>query len=96
LASLIVRFLIVAFLGDIENPKTYEHGEIATHLLAGDGFTMHWPYPAGTPERALEHSMPPPYQGAFIPPLNPYIIYFFYSIFGIGHEGYLAIMIFNF
>ena len=95
IAAFMIRILFTFVMGDFDSPEMYEHGRIARNLLSGNGFTMHWPYPSFSEERELEHSVPPKYEGAFIPPLSPYYVYFFLKIFGDNSTAYFFLMLFN-
>ncbi|MDP4219438.1 MAG: glycosyltransferase family 39 protein [Bacteroidota bacterium] len=77
-----IRLAIIIFAGNPQHPQLYEHGEIAHNLYTGHGFAMHWPYPPLDPARAAVQKEPPQYQGAFMPPINPYQIYCAYLVFG--------------
>ncbi|MFW5702013.1 MAG: hypothetical protein ACOCX7_03615 [Bacteroidota bacterium] len=95
LGGFALRIGAIFAVGDIEDPEMWEHGKIARNLLEHDRFTMHWPYPSLSEERLAEQSQPPPYDGAFITPLNPYIIYIFFEAFGDNPTAYLWLMVFN-
>lgn len=72
----------------------YEHGAIAHNLYTGHGFAMHWPYESFDPERAQIMKQPPQFEGAFLPPLNPYIIYSAYLLFGENSSAIIFLMVF--
>ncbi len=95
LLAFTIRFAFIGFFGDYENPEMYEHGKIARNLLIDNGFAMHWPYPSNSAERLAEHAAPPEFEGAFIPPANPYILYIVMEIFGDNAKGYFALMLLN-
>ncbi|MFP4369348.1 MAG: ArnT family glycosyltransferase [Candidatus Kapaibacterium sp.] len=95
LASLLLRVLIVFALGEFEDPELYEHGLIAKNIMNGYGFTMHWPYEPLDQEMYEIYHQPPDYKGAFIPPLNPFLIYIVFSVFGINSLAYMVIMLIN-
>ena len=95
LAALLIRIGIFLVIGNFEDPEMYEHGAIARNLHQHGMFTMHWPYPSLSYDRIAEYQEPPPYEGAWIPPLNPYIIYIFFEIFGDNAAGYFALMLLN-
>lgn len=93
--ALLLRLLAVGVLGEPKNPEMYEHGAIAHNLYAGHGFTMHWPYlPHGSHRQELLQK-PPQYEGAWQPPLNPYIIYAAFSLFGETPIAAFALMLCN-
>ncbi|MCX7736255.1 MAG: glycosyltransferase family 39 protein [Candidatus Kapabacteria bacterium] len=95
LSSFIFRIAFVAIAGNYKNPDLVEHGIIAKNMLNGYGFAMHWLYPAMTGPNVEIQKLPPKYEGAFIPPLNPFIIYLFFKIFGDNSLSYLLLMILN-
>ncbi len=95
LAALVIRCGIFMVMGDFDDPEMYEHGAIARNLHLHGMFTMHWPYPSLSYDRLAEFQEPPPYEGAWIPPLNPYIIYIFFEVFGDNATGYFALMLLN-
>lgn len=72
----------------------YEHGEIAHNLYSGHGFAMHWPYESLDPVRLKLMKQPPQYEGAFLPPLNPYLICGAYIVFGENPPAIISLMIF--
>ena len=73
---------IVISFGNAEHPQMYEHGDIANNLYQGNGYTMHWPYESLDSMRRGLMSKSPDHEGAFIPPINPYLIYGSYVLFG--------------
>ncbi len=95
IGALIIRLAFIFAVGDFENPEMYEHGKIARNLLNDNGFAMHWPYPSNSVERLAEHAVPPEFEGAFIPPVNPYILYIGMEIFGDNAKGYFLLMLLN-
>ncbi len=95
LLSVIIRILFVLLKGNFDNPEMWEHGEIARNLTEGHGYSMHWPYRAIDSERHLLKQKTPEYEGAFIPPLNPYFIYFHFETFGDNSTAYTILMIWN-
>lgn len=95
LSSFIIRLLYMLVAGNFENPEMYEHGMIARNLLDGYGFSMHWPYPAISGHMVEIQKLPPKYEGAFIPPLNPYLIYLSFEIFGDNSVSYFILMFVN-
>ena len=92
--ALCIRLAIIAFASDPEHPQMYEHGEIAHNLFSGHGFAMHWPYTTLDPERAALMKQPPQFEGAFLPPINPYIIYGTYLLFGENSTSIIFLMFF--
>ncbi|MBS1904799.1 MAG: glycosyltransferase family 39 protein [Bacteroidetes bacterium] len=88
-----IRLVMVFVIGDAQHPKMYEHGEIAHNLAIGNGFTMHWPYEPLDSSRIAVLSVPIDHEGAFIPPLNPYIIYSVYLLFGERPTAVMILMI---
>jgi len=95
LLSFFIRIVFVFVKGDFENPEMKEHGFIARNLSDGYGYSMHWPYRAIDNERHQLKQKPPEYEGAFIPPLNPYFIYIHFLIFGDNPTAYTILMIWN-
>lgn len=93
--ALLLKIVFFILIADFENPEMYEHGAKAKNLLESGTFTMHWPYPALSEDRIEEFSKVPPYKGAWIPPLNPYILYVFFKIFGVNEVGYTFYYLFN-
>ncbi len=90
-----IRLAFVGYFGNFEQPEMYEHGKIARNLLIDNGFAMHWPYPSHSAERLAEHAAPPEFEGAFIPPANPYLLYTVMEVFGDNSKGYFIIMLLN-
>lgn len=95
LLSLIIRIVFVLFKGNFDNPEMYEHGRIARNLIDGYGYSMHWPYRAVDNERHQIKQLPPKYEGAFIPPLNPYFIYLHLKYIGDNSTAYVVLMLWN-
>lgn len=95
IAAFAIRLAFVGYFGNFENPEMYEHGKIARNLLIDNGFAMHWPYPSNSAERLAEHAAPPEFEGAFIPPSNPYLLYVVMEIFGDNAKGYFILMLLN-
>jgi len=95
LSSLILRITFVIIAGNNKQPDLVEHGIIAKNMLNGYGFSMHWLYPAISGPMVEIQKQPPKYEGAFIPPLNPFIIYFFLKVFGDNPLSYLLLMVLN-
>lgn len=91
--SLLIRVSLVFFYGNPDHPQLYEHGEIAHNLYTGHGFSMHWPYEPFDSARKILLTQPPQHEGAFLPPLNPYIIYGSYLVFGENRTAYIAVML---
>src|SRR5205823_685233 len=69
-------------LEDPAQARMYEHGWVAHNLYTGHGFAMHWPYESFDSERRTQMEKPPQWEGAFLPPANPYILYADYLLFG--------------
>lgn len=95
LVSLIIRISFILLFGNIREPNTVEHGIIAKNMLNGYGFSMHWLYPSMSGPMLEYQKQPPKFEGAFIPPLNPFIIFVFFKIFGESSFAYLLLMILN-
>jgi hypothetical protein len=95
LLALCIRLAIIFFVSDPQHPQMYEHGEIANNLDRGHGFTMYWPYTSLNPQRAQLMKQPPQFETAFMPPINPYQIFFIYKIFGETAAAISIIMILN-
>ncbi len=92
--ALLIRLAIVGIAGNPQKPEMYEHGDIAHNLYAGHGFAMQWPYESlDSTRRHNIADLPPDHEGAFIPPLNPYLIYSFYTVFGETATAILFLMI---
>lgn len=89
-----LRLAIIIFAGNPEHPEMYEHGVIAHNLYTGHGFAMHWPYESSDPTRVALMKEPPAFEGAFLPPLNPYLIYGAYLLFGENSSAIISLMIF--
>jgi len=94
-AGFIIRLIFIAAFGDKKNPEMYEHGLIARNLIKGYGLTMHWPYDTHSSERLKEQMQSPKFEGAFLPPANPYILYFSFKLLGDRPGTYLLLMIIN-
>jgi 4-amino-4-deoxy-L-arabinose transferase-like glycosyltransferase len=94
LTALGIRIAFILIAGNSEHPEMYEHGAIAHNLYTGHGFAMHWPYESLDPARVALMKEPPQYEGAFLPPLNPYFIYGAYLIFGEHASAIIFLMIF--
>lgn len=93
--SLALRIGIAITFGEVNSPKLYEHGEIAENLYDGHGFAMHWPYTPADSLRLEVMKLPPAHEGAFLPPIHPYIVYFTYIIFGKGITAIVALLVLN-
>jgi hypothetical protein len=93
LLALFIRLAFIGIAGDPKNPAMYEHGEIAHNLYTGYGFAMNWPYTPIDPQRAEILKQPPQFEGAFLPPLNPYLIYGAYLLFGENSHAIIFLMI---
>ena len=94
LAAFGLRLALIIFAGNPQHPEMYEHGIIAHNLYTGHGFAMHWPYESSDPARVAMMKEPPAFEGAFLPPLNPYLIYGAYVIFGENSSAIIFLMIF--
>jgi hypothetical protein len=64
-------------------------------MLESGNYTMHWPYPPLSEERIKEQQVPPPYKGAWIPPLNPFILFLLLKIFGISKLAFFLFVLLN-
>jgi hypothetical protein len=93
--SLLLRLGIAISFGEVNSPKLYEHGQIAENLYEGHGFAMHWPYTPIDSVRTELMKSPPQHEGAFLPPIHPYILYISYVIFGKGETAIVAMLILN-
>lgn len=93
--SLVLRLSIAISFGNVDSPKLYEHGQIAENLYDGHGFAMHWPYTPADSLRAELMKSPPKHEGAFLPPIHPYIVYFSYVLFGKGITAIIALLVLN-
>ena len=91
--ALFIRLAFILIAGNPEKPAMYEHGETAHNLYTGHGFAMNWPYTSADPQRAALLKQPPQFEGAFLPPLNPYIIYGAYLLFGENSGAIIFLMI---
>lgn len=95
ITALILRIAFVFIAGSNKQPDSIEHGIIAQNMLDGYGFSMHWLYPAMTGPMVEIQKQAPQFEGAFIPPLNPFIIYFFLKVFGDNSFSYFLLMLLN-
>ncbi len=77
-----LRLGLVFALGNPEAPVMYEHGAVARNMLDGHGFAKHYTYTPLDPERLALRRQPPEYEGAYLPPASPYLIYGVFSLFG--------------
>lgn len=93
--ALLIRLALVGAFGDFQNPEMYEHGKVARNMLDGRGFSMHWHITSFDPEMIAIKYAPPKYEGAFLPPLSPYLIYANFLVFGDGPLAYGALMLIN-
>ncbi|MDQ1266571.1 MAG: 2 protein, partial [Bacteroidota bacterium] len=91
--ALIIRLGVIFTIGNIGYPEMYEHGELARNLLKGNGYSLHWHYGPMSPEKLEIFEEAPKYEGAFLPPLSPYLIYFFFSVFGDNPTSYMLMML---
>lgn len=82
-----------AIMSDPAHTKLYEHGFVAHNLYTGHGFAMQWPYQSLDSARREVMSQPPRWEGAFLPPLNPYLLVLSYEIFGETANALIAMMI---
>jgi len=92
--ALVLRLALIMFASDPRHPEMYEHGIIAHNLYTGHGFAMHWPYESLDSQRAVIMKQPPQFEGAFLPPLNPYLVYGAYLIFGENSTAIIFLMLF--
>jgi hypothetical protein len=90
-----LRLGIAISFSEVDSPKLYEHGQIAENLYNGHGFAMHWPYTPSDSLRAELMKSPPQHEGAFLPPIHPYIVYFSYVIFDKGISAIIALLVLN-
>ncbi len=100
LLALIIRLGIIVFaahpqqiIDDPHQTLLYEHGVIANNLYTGHGFAMHWPYDSFDSIRVAAMKQPPKWEGAFITPINPYLLYFSYLVCGETATALYAMMI---
>ncbi len=92
--ALIIRIGIIIVASHPDHPEMYEHGAIAHNLYTGHGFAMHWPYESLDSQRVALMKLPPQYESAYQPPLNPYLIYGAYLIFGENRAAIIFLMLF--
>lgn len=90
--ALIVRLFVILVAGDTTHPMTFEHGDIAHNLYTDHGYAMHWPYHAQDPTRVALMDQPPQYESSYQPPVNPYLMFWTYSIFGETPSAFLVLM----
>ncbi|MEI8133761.1 MAG: hypothetical protein WCH46_01640 [bacterium] len=94
LAAFGIRLAMIVAAGNSHEPVTYEHGLIAHNLYTGHGFTMAWPYESLDSARVVEMHQPPRYEGAFLPPINPYLMFGAFKLFGEAPSAFMFLMIF--
>lgn len=95
--GLLLKVSLILFWSSTQQFETYEHGAIAENIANNNGFTMYWPYTPSTVERTELFATSPQVKGAFIPPLNPYLLSGFYSVFGVSKTAnvlYLLVLAF--
>lgn len=90
-----LRIGFIALVPDIGRPEMYEHGMIARNMLAGNGFTMHEQYYPLAPERIAQQQEPRQYGCAVLPPLSPFVIYLFLSVFRDCTLAFVLMMVFH-
>jgi hypothetical protein len=83
--ALALRLALTLHFGNPEKPAMYEMGVIASNMLHGHGYAMHWltyiPIEPVRKAMVLSHT-PPPYETAWQPPLQTYIVYGAFYVFG--------------
>jgi len=79
--ALLLRFGLVIYLG--QEQELYENGEIAINIVSGEGFSM-----AFFPNTQVQET-------CVMAPFFPFLIGFFYAIFGVNSNALLAIQIFQ-
>ncbi len=93
-----IRLTIMLLLGETVKPEMYEMGAIASNMLHGYGYAMHWlSYVPIEPLRKamVEAHLPPPYEGAWQPPLQTYIVYYAFQLFGETPKAASMLMLLN-
>lgn len=90
--SLLLRVSFVFWNPAERTVDLYEHGDIAHNLYTGHGFAMHWPYSPLDSARQEVLNRPPTHEGAFLPPVNPYLLVAFYTCFG---ENQTALLLYT-
>ncbi len=96
--ALAMRLSLILLWGDPVNPEMYEMGAIASNMLHGHGYGMHWlTYVPIEPMRKamVEAHLPPPYEGAWQPPLQTYIVYYAFRLFGETPTAASMLMLLN-
>lgn len=96
--AFVMRLLIMLFFGETVQPEMYEMGAIASNMLHGHGYAMHWlSYIPIEPLRKamVEAHLPPPYEGAWQPPLQTYIVYYAFRLFGETPKAASALLLLN-
>ncbi|MFI5263839.1 MAG: ArnT family glycosyltransferase [Candidatus Kapaibacterium sp.] len=91
--ALLIRLAIILFASNPQHPEMYEHGAIAHNLYTGHGFAMHWPYEPLDSVRAALLKQPIQHENAYQPPLNPYLIYSSYLLFGENSSAIIFLML---
>ena len=98
--ALLIRLGLIIFVSDpggiVSDPNhilLYEHGWVAHNLYTGHGFSMNWPYQSLDSARRVTMSQPPHWEGAFLPPLNPYLLALSYGVFGETANALIAMML---
>ncbi|HPI19063.1 MAG TPA: hypothetical protein PKY56_01715 [Candidatus Kapabacteria bacterium] len=95
ISAFIIKLSFSIVFGEFENPELYEHGMIAKCMLESGNYTMHWPYPPLSEERIKEQQVSPHYKKAWIPPINPFILFLFLKVFGITKLAYFLYILLN-
>jgi Dolichyl-phosphate-mannose-protein mannosyltransferase len=96
--GLVLRLALMLRFGNPEKPEMYEMGVIASSMLHGNGYAMHWlTYIPLEPVRKamVESHTPPPYQSAWQPPLQTYIVYGAFQLFGETPQAASILMLMN-
>lgn len=81
LCGIAARIIAIVIIPDLNNPEMWEFGIIARNLLAGLGFQ----------HIAVTHNV----VSAYMPPGQPYIYYFFFSLFGDNSTGHIIVLFVN-
>ncbi len=92
-----IRLAALAVTGLPKNDELYEHGGIAHNLYSGHGFSYHalYIYTSLLSERRQVMAIAPTFLSANQPPLNPYLLYFTYCLFGETKTALLVLSLFN-
>jgi hypothetical protein len=95
LFGFISAVVIVLLLAEREDPEFYEHGLIAENIYENGVYGFNKDYSSRIEERSEGFRKPTNVPGAYIPPLNPLIIYLNYAVFGKNSLAYTAYFLIN-